>query len=84
MNMIILILLVAGLLCLYRLFAGPEGHDRFLALIVLTLLSISFLGVSAVATGSEFLIDLTLDVAVLAFIGSMAVAKYMEGKELDE
>jgi multisubunit Na+/H+ antiporter MnhF subunit len=50
----------------------------------MTLLCVSFLGLFALIYESDFLIDLTLDAAILTFIGSLAVAKYLAGKELDE
>ncbi|MEW6556766.1 MAG: monovalent cation/H+ antiporter complex subunit F [Elusimicrobiota bacterium] len=84
LNIALLILVVACFLCLWRFVKGPNGSDRFLSIILLTHIAMGFLGIYAVKTQSEFLIDLTIDTVILAFIGTLAVSKYLQGKELDE
>ena len=71
-------------MCLWRFLKGPTRSDRFLALIMLTIIAVGFLGIMSVKTESEFLIDLAIDVMILAFVGTLAVIKFFEGKELDE
>ena len=84
MNLALLLLIIACFLCLWRFIKGPNGSDRFLSIILMTHIAMGFLGIHAVKTGSEFLIDLTIDTVILAFIGTLAVSKYLQGKELDE
>ncbi|HAM38000.1 MAG: hypothetical protein A2474_01995 [Elusimicrobia bacterium RIFOXYC2_FULL_34_12] len=84
MNFALAILTVSCLMCLWRFLKGPTRSDRFLALIMLTIIAVGFLGIMSVKTESEFLIDLAIDVMILAFVGTLAVIKFFEGKELDE
>lgn len=84
MNISLSILVIACFLCLWRFIKGPGVADRFAAIIILTLITMGFLGVYAVESDSEFLVDLTIDAVILVFIGTLAVAKYLQGKELDE
>jgi len=80
----IAIFIICILICFYRLIIGPTDIDRYVSVGIMTLLCVSFLGLFALIYESDFLIDLTLDAAILTFIGSLAVAKYLAGKELDE
>jgi len=80
----VLILILCCFMCLYRIVVGPKSQDRFVALITLTLLSIGFICIYAVLYESNFLIDVTLDAFILVFVGTIAVGKYLAGKEFDE
>jgi len=84
MNIAIFLLIAGSFVCIYPLVKGPTGMDRFLALVVLTLMCAGFIGVYAIVQESDFLVDFTLDTVILVFIGAIAVAKYMGGKELDD
>lgn len=84
MNFALAVLIISCFLCLWRFIKGPNGADRFLSIILLTLIAMGFLGVYALKSDSEFLIDLTIDAVILAFVGTIAVSKYLQGKELDE
>lgn len=84
MNLALVILTASCFLCLLKFFRSSTNADRFLAVVILTLLVVGFLGVVAVKTDSEFLVDMAIDVVILAFVGTLAVSKYLLGKELDE
>jgi len=84
MHFVVVLLLASSFLCLYRLIAGPTGTDRYLCILVFTLLAAGFLCVYSIIYQSEFLLDMTLDAAILMFVGTLAISKYLQGKDLDE
>lgn len=80
------VLAVSSLLCLVRAIVGPSGPDRVVSIDALTGLTIAILALIAVHEAFEltFLMDVALVYALLAFLGGVAVSKYLEGKELGE
>lgn len=77
-------LIVSAVLCLYRLFRGPTAPDRAVAIDMLGILIVGFCAVLSVATGRDWYIDIGIAWSLQSFIGIMALAKYLEGKEFDE
>lgn len=66
----------------YRLVRGPTLPDRVVALDLLALLSIGFIVMYAVATETAVLVDVGLVVALVAFLGTVAFAYYLEKSTL--
>jgi multicomponent Na+:H+ antiporter subunit F len=77
-------LLVGAFLCLYRLGKGPTAPDRTVAVDTLGTLIVGFCGIYALTSGSSFYINVGIAWALLSFVGSIALAKYLEGKAYDE
>lgn len=74
-----LILLSAALaLTVYRLVKGPTLADRVLSLDLLAVIAILVGACLTVLTGNRVLLDASLVIALLAFISSVAFARYME------
>lgn len=71
---------VAFLLALGRFIKGPSAADRVVAFDVLTIVSITFIVLSALAEGREIYLDVALVYALLSFLGVIAVALYLEGR----
>lgn len=70
------------LLSLYRLLAGPTVWDRLSGLGLLGTKTIVLLLLVGRLFGREdIFIDITLAYALISFVGSLALAKYFEGKE---
>jgi multicomponent K+:H+ antiporter subunit F len=69
---------VALLLTLWRLARGPGVCDRILALDLLSMLVASLLVVLGVATRSSVPLDAALVVALLGFVGTVALARFAE------
>lgn len=78
------VLILAGFLCLYRLVRGPTAPDRTVAIDILGLILVGFCALLTVRTGEDFYLTVALAWALLSFIGSLALAKKLEGKEFDE
>jgi multicomponent Na+:H+ antiporter subunit F len=78
------LLLVGAFLCLYRLGRGPTAPDRTVAVDTLGTLIVGFCALYALGSGSTFYINVGIAWALLSFVGSIALAKYLEGKAYDE
>jgi multicomponent Na+:H+ antiporter subunit F len=70
--------------CLYRAWRGPTVADRMVAIDILGILVVGFCPLWAVYTKRGFLIDIALAWIVLSFIGTLALAKFLGGQQLDE
>ena len=81
-------LLLAGLVLTFmRLVRGPSLVDRVIALDLLTLLVVAFIGVFAIASGEAILLDIAVALALVAFLATLAFARYVErrldGREIE-
>lgn len=77
-------LLVSAFLCLFRVLRGPTAPDRAVAVDMLGILIVGFCAMLTLATGRDWYIDIAIAWALQSFIGIMALAKYLEGKDFDE
>ncbi len=84
MNILITILIILCYLCLYRAWRGPTIPDRMVAIDILGILVVGICAILAITTGRKFLIDIALAWIFLSFIGTLALAKYLTGKNFDE
>ncbi|NQT86192.1 cation:proton antiporter [bacterium] len=80
----IVVLLIASFMCLVRIGLGPTPPDRSVAIDVLGTLIVGFACMMALVTGQEFYMNIALAWALLSFIGTVALAKYLEGRSYDE
>ena len=79
-----LVLTGAALLCLYRVGRGPTAPDRTVAIDILGTLVVGFACLYALMTGQDFYMNIAIAWALISFIGTIALAKYLEGKPFDE
>ena len=74
-----LVVLVACIApCLYRIATGPHALDRLLAFDLTGVLVSVVLAVFAVVQGSWAYLEISMGLAVLAFVGTLAIAHYIE------
>lgn len=81
--LIMLAALLAGcafLFALVRFIKGPSAADRVVAFDVLTVISITFIVLAALAEGRGIYLDVAIVYALLSFLGVIAVARYLEGR----
>lgn len=78
------ILLLSFLFCLYRVFRGPTAPDRIVAIDISGILIIGFCAILSIPTGRSWYIDIGIAWALQSFIGALALAKYLEGRDFDE
>lgn len=72
------VLAVALILGFIRLAKGPSLPDRAVALDLIATLVIGFIGVYAVSVEELLFLDLGLVLALIAFLGTVAFARYIE------
>lgn len=70
-------LALAVLLCLVRLLRGPSMADRILALDTLYINSLAGLMVAGVRLEDPTFFDAAIVIGMLAFVGTVAFAKYL-------
>ncbi|MEZ5616525.1 MAG: K+/H+ antiporter subunit F [Rhodocyclaceae bacterium] len=68
---------LAMTLNLWRLVRGPDATDRILALDTLTINAIALLVLFGVRTASSAYFEAALLLAVMGFVGTVALAKYL-------
>jgi len=63
---------------------GPSSADRAVAIDILGILVLGFCAILGVATGRSWYIDIGIAWALQSFISTLALAKYLEGRDFDE
>ena len=76
------LLSLAIFLALTRLVRGPSLPDRAVALDLLAVLTVGFIGIYAVVMNRPIFLDLALVLALIAFLGTVAFAHFIEKGEL--
>ena len=79
----VVLLLCCGL-CLYRLVKGPTAPDRMAAIDILGTVVVGFAAVLCALTGRGYLMNVALVWALVSFVGTLALAKHLEGRPFDE
>ncbi|WP_379153612.1 Na(+)/H(+) antiporter subunit F1 [Paenibacillus sp. sgz5001063] len=91
LNLALIILSLAMLACLYRLIQGPTRSDRITALDTIGINLLAVITVLSIQQKTEDYIEIVLVIGILTFIGTTALARYIErdavieqgGDELD-
>ena len=78
------IIILACILCLYRVWRGPTGADRIVAIDILGIMIVGLCAVLTISTGRSWYIDIGIAWALQSFIAALALSKYLEGKGFDE
>jgi multicomponent Na+:H+ antiporter subunit F len=76
--------LFSALFVLYRVIRGPSAADRIIAVDILGVLSIGILALLGLHHDQGFFMDIALIWALLSFVASLAFAKILEGRRLDD
>lgn len=74
----LVLLALAGALAVVRLLRGPSVPDRIIALDNLLLVVTAGVAVGAVAAGGGSFLDVLVAVALLGFVGTVTVARFVE------
>lgn len=77
---LLLLLAVPLAMTILRLLAGPGYADRFVALDMLTGLAVAMGALTSVVTGRREFLDVAFGLAVFGFIGTCALATFLERK----
>ncbi|MEJ2633757.1 MAG: monovalent cation/H+ antiporter complex subunit F [Calditrichia bacterium] len=84
MVVFVILLLLCAFFCLYRVGAGPTPPDRTVAIDILGILMVGFCAILSLYTGKDLYMNVAIAWALLSFIGTTALAKYLEGRTFDE
>lgn len=71
-------------LCLWRIGRGPTPADRAVAIDILGILMVGFAALVTLSTGKNFYMNVAMSWSLLAFIGTIAISKHLEGKNFDD
>lgn len=74
----LVILTLSMALVLFRLIRGTRGADRIIALDLLSILVVAFVALYAVFSGDAVYLDIVIAYALVAFLGTVAFARYIE------
>jgi multicomponent Na+:H+ antiporter subunit F len=73
----------ACLLCALRAVLGPTAPDRVIAIDAFAMLMVGALVLLSVYYRAPIYLDVALVYAFLAFLGVLAIAKYLEGRGIE-
>ena len=77
-TLIALVLLgLALLISVVRIIIGPTLGDRVLALDLMTVVAMGFVGAIAIRTGLMLYLDIAIALALLGFLATVALARYI-------
>lgn len=78
-----IVLGIAVLVTTIRLIRGPSLADRIVALDLILALLAARIAVESARTGSELFVPILVGIALIAFVGTILVARFMEQREVD-
>ncbi|SET06747.1 multisubunit sodium/proton antiporter, MrpF subunit [Methanococcoides vulcani] len=71
-------MIIAIIPCIYRIIKGPTIPDRVIAVDAMTTVIVAVLGIYSYVQGSVFFMDVALVLAVISFIGTITISKYLD------
>jgi multisubunit Na+/H+ antiporter MnhF subunit len=81
LNLALGVMVILLLACSVRVIRGPSPADRLQAIDTLTTLLIGIIVILVLIQDSSFLIDVGIALAAFAFVGTVAIARYLsEGR----
>lgn len=80
----IFVLALSAYMCMYRICRGPTAADRTVGIDILGVTLVSFCAVLGVYTKRDLYLTLAIAWALLAFIGTIGLGKFLEGRGFDE
>jgi multicomponent Na+:H+ antiporter subunit F len=75
---------VALFLAFLRLVRGPTLPDRVVALDLIAVLTVALIALYAIATNERILLDTAIVLALISFLGTVALARYLERRAQDD
>ena len=84
MMIFLLVLIGCCALCLVRAARGPSVVDRMLAIDTLATIVLGMIVVVFAMTGLEYLMDIAIALALVGLVGTLALAKHIEGRAFDD
>ncbi|WP_422484743.1 monovalent cation/H+ antiporter complex subunit F [Gudongella sp. DL1XJH-153] len=79
---ITIFLSLLAFVCLYRAYIGPTAADRVVSINVITTKVTVLIAFIAIITDQDAFVDVALIYAMMGFIATIAVSKYIEKEKL--
>ncbi|MGE5400183.1 MAG: monovalent cation/H+ antiporter complex subunit F [Ignavibacteriales bacterium] len=76
--------LFSAVFILYRVIFGPTSADRIISVDIFGVLTIGILALVGLYYKESFFMDIGLIWALMSFVASIAYAKILEGRQLDD
>jgi multicomponent Na+:H+ antiporter subunit F len=73
-----MLILVSIGIAFVRIVLGPTLPDRVVAFDLLAVLAVAFIGLLALRSGQQVFLDAAIALALVAFVGTVAYARYVE------
>ncbi|WP_135606373.1 cation:proton antiporter [Methanococcoides sp. NM1] len=71
-------MVIAIIPCIYRVIKGPTIPDRVIAVDAMTTVIVAMLGIYSYIQGSVFFMDVALVLAIISFVGTITISKYLD------
>jgi multicomponent K+:H+ antiporter subunit F len=84
LNFALMAVVLAMLLCAWRLLRGPETTDRLLALDTLYINAVALVILMGMKLRSDLLFEAALIIAMLGFVSTVALARYVSRGDVIE
>ena len=81
MNIAFILLMIFGMVALFRLIYGPTAPDRVVGLDAMTTITVAAMILYGTITAQVVMIDVALVYAILSFVATIYVARYIEEKK---
>jgi len=78
-----IIILIAVFFCLGRAIVGPGAPDRVTAILIISTKTVVIIALLALIYGYSYYVDIAVVYALMGFIATVGVAKYMEKGALE-
>jgi multicomponent Na+:H+ antiporter subunit F len=78
-----IILMTATFMCLYRAYVGPTAADRIVSINVIGTKTVVIIALVSLVFHQEFFLDVAMVYALISFIATIGVAKYLETGALE-
>ncbi|HRQ58179.1 MAG TPA: monovalent cation/H+ antiporter complex subunit F [Azoarcus taiwanensis] len=78
---VVVMLAISGLIIVVRLFKGPTGPDRVVAIDALTLVGVAAVALGAMISGQIVFLDVAVVLSLVAFLGTVAFAPLFRKSE---
>jgi multicomponent Na+:H+ antiporter subunit F len=72
------LLTLAILMAFIRMVKGPDPADRIVALDLVSVLMVAYLAALSIYTGERSFLDVAIAYALIAFLGTVALARFRE------
>ena len=82
LDLLLTLLGISLFICFVRLYIGPNPPNRTVAFDTIAIHAVAMIALYAMRSDAALLLDAAIITAILGFVGTMMLARYMERAEL--